>query len=125
MWSSFHAGDNTTRPHKPDYNLTLGNSEVIAGFTAQGIHRIHYIVRPRLTRQVLSVWLALLELDERVSPGHEVRPWSYNIVNSTYSLRVKPGITFELLRLELLSGLCALVALSLAWKTTRSRFNSQ
>ena len=30
----------------------------------------------------------------RVSPGHEVWPWSYNIVDSMYFLRGKAGDNF-------------------------------
>ena len=31
----------------------------------------------------------------RVSPGHEVRPWSYHTVDSVYSLRGKAGNHFR------------------------------
>ena len=61
----------------------------------------------------------------RVSPGHEVRPWSYHTVDSVYSLRSKAGNHFQLLVIELLSGSRGLVVLSPAWKTTRSEFDSQ
>ena len=61
----------------------------------------------------------------RVSPGHEVRPWSYHTVDSVYSLRGKAGNHFQLLVIELLLGSRGLVVLSPAWKTTRSEFDSQ
>ena len=59
-----------------------------------------------------------------VSPGHEVRPWSYHTV-SVYSLRGKAGNHFQLLVIELLSGSCGLVVLSPAWRTTCSEFDLQ
>ena len=61
----------------------------------------------------------------RVSPGYEVRPWSYHTVNSVYYLRNKAGNDFQLLVIELLWGSRGLVVLSPAWKTTCSEFDSQ
>ena len=65
------------------------------------------------------------KLLKMISPGHEVRPWSYHTVDSVYSLRGKAGNHFQLLVIELLSGSRGLVVLSPAWKTTRSEFDSQ
>ena len=61
----------------------------------------------------------------RVSPGHEVRPWSYHTVDSVYSLHGKAGNHFQLLVIELLSGSRGLVVLSPAWKTTHNEFDLQ
>ena len=61
----------------------------------------------------------------RVSPGHEVRPWSYHTVDSVYSLRGKAGNHFQLLVIEMLSGSHGLVVLSPAWKTTWSSIRSE
>ena len=77
-------------------------------------------LRPPSSRSVSAMLNAC-----RVSPGHEVRPWSYHTVDSVYSLRGKAGNHFQLLVIELLSGSCGLVVLSPAWKTTRSEFDSQ
>ena len=122
---------------------------MIPGFAAQGIHRIHCVrprphlmtgtyptsvkhraytprawraksVKPPSSRSVSAMLNAC-----RVSPGHEVRPWSYHTVDSVYSLRGKAGNHFQLLVIELLSGSRGLVVLSPAWKTTRSEFDSQ
>ena len=53
----------------------------------------------------------------RVSPSHEVRPWSYHTVDSVYSLRGKARNHFQLLVIELLLGSHGRVVLSPAWKT--------
>ena len=80
---------------------------------------IKFFLRSSSSRSVSAMLNAC-----RVSPGHEVRPWSYHTMDSVYSLRGKAGNHFQLLVIELLSGSHGLVVLSSVWKTTCNEMTS-